>query len=80
MIYYLLISLIKDYSKGDYKNIPWGSISAIVFALLYVLLPIDLIPDFIPIAGFLDDAAVVALCLRLVRDDLEQYKMWRNSS
>lgn len=32
----------------------------------YLALPIDLVPDFIPVAGHLDDAVVVALALRLL--------------
>ncbi|RLE31609.1 MAG: hypothetical protein DRJ61_11175 [Acidobacteria bacterium] len=59
----LLISLVKDYWSGDYREIPYSSIAAVVFALIYVLSPIDLIPDFIPVLGLMDDAAVVALCL-----------------
>src|SRR3954466_12464536 len=39
---------------------------AIAAAIGYLLLPFDLIPDFLPVAGFLDDALVVALALRLV--------------
>src|SRR3954451_9996953 len=35
-------------------------------ALVYLAVPIDLVPDFIPIAGQLDDVAVVALALRSV--------------
>jgi uncharacterized membrane protein YkvA (DUF1232 family) len=34
--------------------------------LVYLLLPIDLIPDFIPVIGYADDAIVVALVLRSV--------------
>jgi uncharacterized membrane protein YkvA (DUF1232 family) len=39
---------------------------ALLALIGYLLLPIDLVPDFIPVAGQLDDALVVALALRLV--------------
>ena len=41
-----------------------GQRIAVVALIAYLALPIDLIPDFIPIVGVLDDALVVALVLR----------------
>jgi uncharacterized membrane protein YkvA (DUF1232 family) len=38
----------------------------LVLLLGYLISPIDLIPDFIPVIGFLDDALVVAIMLRIV--------------
>jgi uncharacterized membrane protein YkvA (DUF1232 family) len=73
----LLIALVKDYWSGEYRAIPWWAISAIVFTLLYVISPIDLIPDFIPVIGYLDDAAVVSVCLMLVEQELQTYKKWK---
>lgn len=73
----LMFSLIRDYWRGDYRAIPWKSIAAIAGALLYVLNPIDLIPDIIFGIGFLDDAGVVALCLKLVESDLHRYAAWK---
>lgn len=73
----LLIAIVKDYWSGEYREIPYMSIAAIVFALLYVLSPMDIIPDVIPVVGYLDDAAVVAICLRLVEEDLYEYKEWK---
>jgi len=73
----LLMSIVKDYIKGNYKQIPRWSIAAIVFALLYVLNPFDMIPDFITFVGYLDDAAAVAACLYFVEQDLKEYKEWK---
>jgi uncharacterized membrane protein YkvA (DUF1232 family) len=75
----LLFALIQDYFKGQYREVPFWSIAAIVAALLYVLSPFDLIPDFIPIIGYLDDAAVVAFCLKMVEQDLLKYKEWKKN-
>ena len=74
----ILFSMIKDYINGSYREVPWKIIASIGGTLLYVLSPIDLIPDFIPIVGYLDDAAVVAFCLNFVEDDLVAYKIWKD--
>jgi len=73
----LLFSLIKDYYNGNYRQVPFWTIAAIVTALLYVLSPIDAIPDFIPVVGYLDDAAVVAVCLKMIKQDLQIFKEWK---
>lgn len=73
----LLIAIVRDYKKGAYRKIPRWSVAVIVFALLYVLNPFDIIADFIAFIGYLDDAAVVAGCLLLVERDLNEYKKWK---
>jgi len=73
----LLIAVVKDYRRGKYRKIPFWTVAAIVGALLYVLNPLDLIPDFLPLVGQIDDAAVVAACLLMVRQDLHKYKKWK---
>lgn len=74
----LLMSLVKDYYQGNYRNIPYKTISAAVVGLLYVLNPIDIIPDFIPFIGHIDDALVLKFCLKLMEKDLSKYKKWKN--
>jgi len=73
----LLFSVVKDYAQGNYKEIPWTSIAAIIGALLYVFSPFDLVPDFIPVFGLMDDAAVLGLCLNGIGNDLNKYEMWK---
>lgn len=72
-----LFSLLQDWYKGRYKDVPWLVISSVGGALLYVLSPIDLIPDFLPFVGYLDDAAVFAALLKYVRVDLQKYRDWK---
>ena len=76
----LMFSLIRDYWNGRYRTVPWKTIAAVAGALLYVMNPLDLIPDLIFGFGFLDDAGVVALCLKWVESDLHKYAAWKELS
>jgi len=76
----LMVSLLRSYVFGDYKDIPIGSIIAIVSALVYFVSPIDLIPDVIPGAGHIDDGLVVLACWNLVKSDADEYKEWRKKN
>ena len=70
----LYFNMLGDVFSGKYKKVPVGTIAAIIGTLLYVLIPTDLIPDFLPVVGYLDDAAMLALCLNFTRFDVEEYK------
>lgn len=72
----ILLALVKDYRAGGYRQTPYGIIAAIVFSLIYVFNPFDLMPDVLPFIGAVDDAAVVGACLLLVEKDLKKYKDW----
>ena len=73
-----MISLVRSYIKKEYTEIPMGSIIGIISALIYILSPVDLIPDAVPGAGFLDDASILLICLKAGdKDDIEEYQKWR---
>ena len=74
----LLLSLIKDYMSGAYREIPYGSIVAAVAAILYFVSPIDFIPDFIPVVGLVDDVFVIGFVLKKIHSDLEKYEKWKS--
>ena len=69
--------MVRDYFSGTYKDIPWTSVAAMAFGIVYVVNPFDLVPDFIPFAGYVDDIAVVALVVAAVQLDLKKYCEFR---
>ena len=73
----LLIAIVKDYWSRAYRQVPYGAIASIVFTLIYVLNPFDLMPDVLPLIGQLDDVAVMGACLILTEWDLHKYKDWK---
>ena len=75
----VMISLVKNYVQGKYTTVPYGTILAILSALIYLLSQIDLIPDFLPGIGYLDDIAVVGFCITMVKTDIESYDVWRQA-
>jgi uncharacterized membrane protein YkvA (DUF1232 family) len=76
----VLFSLIKDYSRGAYRDVSLSSILIFVFMIAYILSPVDLLSDFIPVLGQIDDAVVVFLCMQGLRKDLDRYRDWKNKS
>jgi uncharacterized membrane protein YkvA (DUF1232 family) len=74
-----MLMMVKDYVTREYREVPYWAISAVALSLLYVLNPVDVIPDVILGVGYLDDATVVAFALRLIEKELERYKAWREA-
>jgi len=73
----LLLALVRAYWNKSYRDVPYWTIAAVVAALIYVINPFDMIPDAIPFIGYVDDAAVVAACIALVRKDLRRFQKWQ---
>jgi uncharacterized membrane protein YkvA (DUF1232 family) len=71
-----MIAMVRAYASRSYREMPIGTVAAIAGALLYVLTPIDFIPDFIAGVGLVDDAAVVRACLKLVGYDVKKFREW----
>ena len=76
----VFVSLLRSYQRKEYTEIPYKSLIAIAGALIYFLAPVDLIPDFIPVVGYVDDAAVLAFVLTQVKKDVDAYKQWRDNN
>lgn len=76
-----LVEMLKMWGKKTYNKLPTGTILTILAALIYFVAPIDLICDAIPLAGYLDDIAVLGVCSKyLVADDIREFKEWRKKT
>lgn len=71
-----MCSMVKAWVKKDYQGIPVKTIGMVTLTLVYVFSPLDLIPDYIPGIGLLDDASIVGLCIAAIKSDLEAFKAW----
>lgn len=69
-------AFLKDICKGQYKA-SWFTITLLVGAITYVLLPVDLIPDIAPVVGWIDDASVVMWVFSAISDEFSTWKKWR---
>ncbi|SHI32411.1 Uncharacterized membrane protein YkvA, DUF1232 family [Hymenobacter daecheongensis DSM 21074] len=74
-----LFRLIRSSASGEYAGLPTPTIVAAVAVVIYFLSPIDLIPDFIPVLGLLDDIALVAWFSSTVKDELEKFTEWEKT-
>ena len=76
-----IISMLDDYYHGRYKKIPTAALLGSLGILAYLVSPVDLIPDNVPILGFIDDAFIINTVVTLCVDkELERYRQWRNDT
>ena len=75
-----LVRLVRAWASGTYRKVPWRTIAVAIGALLYVLDPLDAVPDWIPGIGFVDDAAVVTALVATMRSDLERFLRWEEEA
>lgn len=71
-----LVRMVVAYARGNYRDIPIDSLALVVAGLLYVVSPLDLVPDALPVVGFLDDAVVVGWVIKSVRYELDAFRAW----
>jgi uncharacterized membrane protein YkvA (DUF1232 family) len=76
----LLWMVVRDYANGTYRKVPWKAVAAIVAAVVYVVSPVDLVPDFLVPVGWTDDVLAVALTWGLVKRELRDYCAWKGLS
>lgn len=71
-----LWQMIRETLRGTYK-MSVLTIGATLLALAYVIFPFDIIPDFIPVVGWMDDGFVIYLLLRRLVKETQRYSRFK---
>ena len=71
-----LFRLLKAWRAGHYPHVPWQTVVFAIAGVVYFVNPFDIVPDFLPGAGYLDDATVVGFVIKSIRQDIENFLAW----
>ncbi len=74
-----MLRLIRTSISGEYTGLPTSTVIAAVAVTIYFLSPIDLIPDFIPVLGLLDDVALVAWFSTTIKEEMDKFLEWEKT-
>lgn len=75
----LLIAMCKDTLSGTYKMNKWN-LSVIVATIVYVVSPLDAIPDVVPVLGWIDDVTIIGYALSKLSEEILKYKLFKKQS
>ena len=76
----VLLSMLRAYIKKQYTDISIATILAAIAGLIYVVNPMDVVPEYIIGFGIVDDAAVIGIILQAMHMDLNKYKKWQKAN
>lgn len=74
----VLIRMVRAYASGRYKGIKITNVLLLVAAIVYFVTPLDLVPDFIPITGLVDDFTVVLWVYGKLQQEIDAFLTWEN--
>ncbi|GAA4385376.1 YkvA family protein [Hymenobacter koreensis] len=75
-----VVRLVRSYINGSYRQIETGTVVSGLAVLLYVLSPIDLVPDFIPLLGFLDDLSLISWFVGKFQEEISRFHEWEETN
>lgn len=75
----LLIAMCKDTFSKKYKMDKWN-LSVIIGTIVYVISPLDAIPDLVPILGWIDDVTIIGYAVAKLSEEISKYKRFNQQS
>lgn len=74
----LLTDYVSDIIHGRYHEYNKSSIILALAGLIYVVSPLDVVPDFLPL-GFLDDITIITWSIAKIAGELSKYSQWKKT-
>ncbi|WP_215226351.1 YkvA family protein [Echinicola shivajiensis] len=75
----VIIRMIKAYCNNEYRSFSSKTLALLVLGLLYFVMPLDLIPDFIVGLGYLDDLSVLLAITKSIQHDIQNFLDWERT-
>ena len=75
----VVFRMLKAHYNKEYKGISSRTLGLLVLGLLYFVLPVDFIPDFIPVVGYIDDLTVILAIFKSLNTDIEKFLEWERT-
>ncbi len=76
----VICRMVDDYICRRYTKVPTATVLTLLGAVLYFAAPIDIIPDFIPLIGHMDDMSVFMFVRDAAKVDIKKYKKWKKQN
>jgi uncharacterized membrane protein YkvA (DUF1232 family) len=74
-----MMRLLVRWADRSYRRVGWTPLVLMVGALLYFVVPADVVPDALGALGFVDDVTVITTVVRRVRDELDRFREWEET-
>ncbi len=75
----VFVRMLTAHVQKRYRSLSPRSIGLLVLGLFYFALPMDLVPDFIPFVGYVDDLSVILAIYKSLQVDIDRFLEWERS-
>lgn len=75
-----LVRLVTAYAQGTYRGVSRKNMILLVASILYFVTPIDIVPDFLPIIGYLDDITLIGWIISTLGEELDKFESFERDA